>query len=90
MTNATTTDELEAPRQEVDMYGEPVAEHGTDSEYWEAYNPSNFENVEPGDQTYKTRADAELYVFHYIRKDGEWVKTGLDKHHVKDLFQPRH
>lgn len=83
MTNATATDELEPPRQEADMYGEPVAEYGTDEEYWEAYNPSTFE---PSDPAYATDNAHLLFVAHYIREDGEWVKDGLDRHHVKNLF----
>jgi len=74
------TNELEAPRQEADMYGEPIAEYGTDEEYWEAYNPANFEN-ETTDQERES-----IYVAHYIRKDGEWVKDGLDRHKVQNLF----
>lgn len=60
-----------APRGEADLYGEPVAEHGTEDEYWEAYSSNTSEET--------------LFVAHYVW-DGEWVKDGLDRHKVQHLF----
>lgn len=62
---------LNAPRQEADLYGEPVAEHGTETEYWEAYSSDD---------------PRILFVAYYKQEGGEWVKQGLDRHNVDNLF----
>lgn len=69
---ATSQAEVDAPRQETDLYGEPVAEYGDGGEYWEAYTDEDYPR--------------SIYVAHYIRRNGEWVKDGLDRHNVDSLF----
>lgn len=73
--NTADSDEIEAPRREteVDMYGEPVVEWGTESEYWEGYVPDDH-----GDR---------LMIAKYVRDDGEWVKTGLERAHITNIHQ---
>ena len=68
--------ELEPPRQETDLYGEPVIEWGTDHEYWEGYVPDN------GDVS---DHDDRLMIAKYVEEDGEWVKTGLERAHITDI-----
>lgn len=61
----------EAPRQESDLYGKPVAEHVDGDECWEAYSSEN---------------PRVLFVAYYKMEGGEWVKQGLDRHNVDNLF----
>jgi len=72
------SDELEPPRREADLYGEPVIEWGTESEYWEGYVPDNGEWADQADR---------LMIAKYIEEDGEWVKTGLERAHITDIHQ---
>lgn len=68
--------ELEPPRQEVDLYGQPVVEWGTEAEYWEGYVPDNGDVSEHHDR---------LMVAKYIREDSQWIKTGLERAHITDI-----
>ena len=75
------TAEPEPPRQETDLYGEPVIEYGTDTEYWEGYVPNNGE---------VSSYDDRLMIAKYVREDGEWVKTGLERALVTDIHREAH
>ena len=75
------TAKTEPPRQETDLYGEPVIEHGTNTEYWEGYVPNNGE---------ASSYDDTLMVAKYIREDGEWIKTGLERVLITDIHRKAH
>jgi len=69
---------IEPPRQtEVEIYGEPVAQHVTENEAYQAF--AGRHGPTSGD-------DSLIFVAHYERVDGEWVKQGLDRHEVQHLF----
>lgn len=67
-TEATQTDD--APRQEVDLYGEPVLERQINDEYWEAY---------------VWEESTKLFIAKYVRCDGGWVKTGVECMDITDI-----
>lgn len=71
-------DEMEPPRQETDLYGEPVVEWGTEHEYWEGYVPDNGDVNDHRDR---------LMIAKYERHDDEWVKTGLERAHITDIHR---
>jgi hypothetical protein len=64
--------DAEPPRQETDLYGEPVAEEQIGEKFWEAYSDDS-------------RPDT-LFVAYYEWSGGEWVKHGMDRHRVSNLF----
>lgn len=66
--------EFDAPRgtTATELYGEPVAEHVSDGEAFQAFNTD--EN------------DERLFVAHYKHNGDEWVKQGMDRHNVQNLF----
>jgi len=70
-TAADNAFDAEPPRQEVSQFGEPVAKEQIGGEYWEAYSSDKHEL---------------LFVAHYCWNGGEWVKQGLDRHRVSELF----
>jgi len=72
MANATAYCTADAPRQEVDSFGEPVASEQVGKVYYEAYSS--------GDR------DSVIFVAKYRWADEEWVKLGLDRHRVSALF----
>lgn len=65
-------DQINPPRGEVELYGEPVAETGDRTEYYEAYTDDE--------------APERLFIAKYTRESGKWVKQGLDRHNIDQLF----
>lgn len=62
------------PRNEVDMYGEPFAIHTEDDKLWEAYRSGQKTNI--------------IFIVYYSKNDfGEWVKNGLERVYIEDLYQ---
>lgn len=72
--NACTNEPVDAepPRQEVESFGEPVGKEQIDGEYWEAYSSSDNPEL--------------LFIAHYVWDGSKWVKQGLDRHRVSNLF----
>jgi len=69
-TDAQNPWDAEPPRQETDLYGDPVAEEQIQDTYYEAYSGDNPDT---------------LFIAKY-EWDVEWVKMGLDRHRVSKLF----
>ena len=67
----TAARDAEPPRQEVEHFGEPVAEEQIEDEYWEVYSPEGADKI---------------FVAYYRFESDEWVKHGLDRHRVSKLF----
>jgi len=57
---------------ETELYGEPVAEHVTEDEAYQAFTTEI--------------NDSRIYVAHFTREGDKWVKQGLDRHNVQNLF----
>jgi len=69
----TDADVPDAPEgTETELYGEPVAEHVTETEAYQAF-------------TTETNG-SRIFVARFTREGDKWVKQGLDRHNVQDLF----
>lgn len=69
---AIVPEDAEPPRNETDLYGQPVAEEQIGEEYWEVYSSRQDSSI--------------LFVAYYKFQDGDWVKQGLDRHRASNLF----
>lgn len=64
----------DAPRGEIDLYGEPIAVSGHDEAVLcEAY----VDDDSPG----------TIFVAKYVENEGEWVKVGLEKMSLSLIFE---
>lgn len=59
------------PRQEIESYGEPVAKEQIGETYWEAYSSDKPDLI---------------FIVKYEWQGSEWVKLGMDRHRVSELF----
>lgn len=71
MSQELTQTDIEPPRQETDLYGEPVLERQINDEYWEGYTDEEYEG--------------RLFIAKYVLDDGEWVKTGVESMDITDI-----
>jgi len=78
---SNTPTDVPPPRQETDVFGDPVASQRDADEYWEAYT-----NTQPQDSETSTGYQHLLFVAYYRLENGEWIKQGLDRHEIKNLF----
>lgn len=70
-------DDREPPRSEVDLYGEPVAAKQSANHYYEVYADRHAEAPEDVQH---------VFVAKHTLEAGEWVKQGLDRHRIGNLF----
>lgn len=71
MSAKATQEEVEAPRQEADLWGEPVMERRINDEYWEGYVPDDHQD--------------RVLIAKYELHDGEWIKTGLERMNITEI-----
>lgn len=67
------------PRQETDHLGDPVAEYHDEEEnkYYEAYTAPESHNPEL------------IFIAQYTQTEDKWIKEGLDRRHIKNLFNEK-